>query len=288
MQEERNTVEVNLSGAIVFFTLGEDSNHTVIKDGFKSIGIGHAVPDTNTALSALKSALVKTFGNRQTKIDALVKPAQGYTVTRVKGDMENSLRTLDYSVAFTAEVPATTFLPFHNPSTGQQVEPSGADECRTRFIDGLNRVGSHKLSRALVNLIEGQLNGISLRPTGGIYWLPEESMRLWGQVAQVVESASGSNQVYRIRSSVDNDSIKAICAALTRQVESETEKMNEEILTGDFQQERAFNSRRARACVLREKVQEYERVLGTTLDALQAKCEETDKQAAAACLAAFL
>ena len=141
--QERNTVEVNLSGAIVYFTLGEDSDHPTIKSGFDAIGLGHAIPETNTPLSALKSALVRTFGNRQTKIDALVKPAQGYTVTRVRGEIENSLRTLDYSVAFTAEVPATTHLPFFNPSTGQQVEPDGAGECRVRFMSNLNNVSSH-------------------------------------------------------------------------------------------------------------------------------------------------
>ena len=280
-----NETKVSLNGAVIFFTLSDDSSYGLLEAGFTQIGMSRFIPEKNTAKAALKSSMVKTFGSRRTKIDPLEgKP--GYAVTRVKGDMENNVRTLDYDVEFTAEIPTNShWFPFHDPSTGQVIEPDGADECRKRFWEELQLVPSHKVSRALVNIIEGHLGGVRLRETGGIYWIPQDSMDAWDLLSVVVESA-GSNSIYKMVTAIDNDSVRALCDALTRSVESEVASMNNDIMSGDLGK-RALDSRREKADELRTKVKSYEKILGMTLDGLSAQCEETDAAAVAACLSTF-
>lgn len=280
--------EVQMNGAVVFFTLGGDSDYDMIEVGFEHCGLSKYIPNKNTSAAALKSALVKTWGNRRMKIDSLEGKRGGFAVAQVKGDVQNDVRTLDYEVLFTTEVPSSSqFIPFFDPSTGDAIEPTKARECRGKFWDELKKVPAQKVSLALTQIIQGPLKGIRLRETGGIYWIPESSLKIWRSLSFTLSEASTRNKLYKMCTSIDVDSIEAICDALTSSVEAEMEKLTEEIISGDLKQERAYVSRRNRAVELRAKVKDYEKIFGKTLDNLTSQCEETDVAAAAAVLATF-
>lgn len=279
--------EVKLNGAIVYFKLGEDSDHNLVEWGFNKLNLGGYIPNKNTSNAALRSALTKTYGSRRTKIDAL-DGNRGFAVAQVSGDVLNDVQTLDYEVKFCVQVPTTShMIPFQNPKTGEIFDPPLAQDCKNRFWEEMDKVPSRNLSSSLVNIIHGPLNGICLKDTGGIYWIPETSVPVWQALSLILEQASSRNVLYKISSSIDEDSVKAICDALTSAVESELSQINDEIIGGKLKQKRAYESRRNRSVELNDKVKSYRKILGVALEDLSEQCEDSDMAACAAIFSTF-
>ena len=276
--------EIKLNGGVVFWSLSETTDAKSLEAGLRAIGLDRFTAEPNTPNGAVKIALTKTYGQRGVKIDALPS-GDGYVVTHLKGDNQNGVNTLDYEVAFSVEYSTDkSTLIFRSPKTGMVVQPNGHVNAQAIYSHEMSTTASHKVARCLKRII-GHLNGIALRDKGGLYWLPQSKMATFGDVARVVENA-GSNSVYTVRTAHDTESVRAICAALTNEVNFELGLVNADIMNPE-KKKRAKKTSQARAVNLRAQVAEYESILGTALDSLKDKCDDTDAAAATAILSAF-
>jgi len=276
--------EIKLNGAVVFWSLGEDTSAVDLDTGLRGLGLDAYTAEANTPNGAVKIALTKTYGRKGVKIDALPS-ADGYVVTYLKADNQNGVKTLEYDVAFSVEYSTDrSTLIFRSPTTGMVVQPNGYQNAQAIYAHEMSTCARHKVARCLTRIV-GHLNGVALRDRGGLYWLPQDKMATFNGVAEVIQNAGG-NSVYTVRTAHDTESVRAICDALTNEVNSELNTINADIMSGDIKK-RAMKSRQDRAVNLRAQVAEYESILGTALDSLKERCDEADTAAATTILAAF-
>ena len=269
-----------IGGAIVYFELSGYSDHSLIEAGFDTIGLGRFIPAHYTDLNALKAALQKVYGKTH-RIDSL-GGREGYTATVVQGDEKNGVKTLSYDVGFTVHPPTTTYFPFWDPDTGDEVEPGGCDEVRSELYTNLQKVPRNNVARALT-LIASHLRGISLKSHGGVYWIPEKSVAKWEQVCLVIETASPANRVQKIRTVVDSSSCRAFTDALREHIKYEAGIIKEKVLKGGLKK-RALNTKENEADDLKGLIKEYESMFQVTLDDLHELARDAGKSAAVAAL----
>jgi hypothetical protein len=122
-----------------------------------------------------------------------------------------------------------------------------------------------QVTACLVGVLS-ELGAVTLRPKGGIYWLPDSALPTWRLITDAVESSSvgGRNSVYKITHQFDGDSIRAVRDALLGEIERESERIMQEVDGGELG-ETALRNRAAEAESLQQKVREYERILGERL-----------------------
>tara|TARA_R110000824_G_scaffold3120_3_gene14398 strand:+ start:821 stop:1663 length:843 start_codon:yes stop_codon:yes gene_type:complete len=269
-----------IGGAIVYFELSGESVHSIIEAGLNHIDLGRFTPATYTDLNALKASLQKVYGKTH-RIDSL-GGREGYTATVVESDEKNGVKTLNYDVGFTVHPPTTTYFPFWNPDTGDEVEPDGADEVRQGFYGNIQKVPRNNVARALT-LIAAHLRGVSLKSHGGVYWIPEKSVAKWEQVCIVIETASKANRVHKIRTVIDKDSCRAYTEALREHVKYEAGVIKEKVLKGGLKK-RALATKENEADELKGLIKEYESMFQVTLDDLTAIADDAGTSAAFAAL----
>lgn len=306
----KNHKEIKAEGGVFYWSLGNDSHYEILESGLRAIGLTHLIPERNTLSAALKSALTKFCCSSKTSITSV---GNGYQVTELVQSEMNETRYVDHKPAFVVFPPPNggSHLILKDPNTGNQVSEESLKKITDlTFIDKSNKkdmvppehatlhavlcreysrqlrvVPASKVARVLVGVVRSSL-GVSLRDTGGIYWVSNDHLNLWNQVRIVIESASESNKVYALHTIIDESLCSAVCDALTNNVMAELTKIEKEI-EGGFKQERALKARQQRASELRDKVKEYSSILGVAMNALEERVEKTDTLAAFATLAAL-
>lgn len=131
-----------------------------------------------------------------------------------------------------------------------------------------------------------RMTGTTLRPTGGIYWLPPESLADWSALAAAIEEAAPGAYVFMLRTAWDERSIRAIREAIIHEAASETAALTAELAddTDCKLRESTLNRRLASCEALRSKLTRYESLIGETLDAVRKSLGEYETAAAQAIL----
>jgi hypothetical protein len=130
---------------------------------------------------------------------------------------------------------------------------------------------------------------ITLRESGGVYFIPRPSMDFWTKAADVVEAVSGKgHQVFRIPAMKNSEAVAAIVDAIQAEAAKVAETMEEELLaTGDDQLgKRAVKTRQTDVEALLGKLADYETLLGLQLD-VRARVEALQANLAAAAMLAL-
>jgi hypothetical protein len=238
-------------------------------------GFEKFVPEARPPAGALRDALDTVCGGPRTLIRPL-KTKDGFTVvTETRGDTENQ-----YETSLTATI---------DPGTNR-IRFTPTDERAWKIVEEFNKhlglLRQHQVSNALVEML-GHLGGTRLRPTGAIYWLPDNRLEEWRRVAQAVELASLNrpSAVYLVSHPLNADAVRAVRDAIVAEVSTEATSIKNEVLEGNLG-ERALENRRLVAEQLRAKIGLYEQLLDTGLADLRRAVEEADDAAAAAVLLA--
>jgi hypothetical protein len=192
---------------------------------------------------------------------------------------ERGEHTNHYTPLFSARIDKTlhiSFTPFHND----------AQAIADAYNEGLGLLRASQVGSALVAIVEN-LGGIRLRPNGAVYWLPENRIDEWMAAARAVESAGAGrpSAVYILRHQMDADAVRAVRDAIVSDVQGQVASIHEEVLSGELG-EKALETRRQQAEMLREKIALYEDLLGVGLSLLRAAVDQADQAAGAAVLLA--
>lgn len=267
------TNQNNVAGSAVFWTLGESTDFDKLSNALQSAGFGKFTPERTSDYAALKMTLEKEFPSPHE-----VFPVKGsgttfevVKVTRGDGDGRN-----EYKHVLTATVNGWNNVEVDN---GDQATAANLTEA---YRANRQTIPYHSVSRALVDIVFS-LTGTALRPTGGIYWIPNNNFERWELVAQAIELAGPKNKVFALRTFLDEHSAAVLREALAAEISREARSIDDTLhdpVTGL----RAAATAKRRANDLRRKIAAYEESFQMALPDLKRALDEATGQEARAAL----
>jgi len=187
--------ELKLNGVIGYWSLVDGTPLDVVHDGLKPAGLSHCVPVEMTDKPSLRRALATVYpGRRQ-----LIRPLEGkagfaviHESTDDSGDMVHE-QQMQVLIIYPSHMGGEAYLVFR-PADHFLVQ-----RVRDEFDKEKGKVPASQMGQILVRCVE-ELKGVSLRPSGGFYWLAEEDVPKWEQVCDVIESVPWQNPSSRVTS----------------------------------------------------------------------------------------
>jgi len=102
---------------------------------------------------------------------------------------------------------------------------------------------------------------VTLRDSGGVYFIPRSATEFWTKAANVIETVSGqAHRIFRIPAMKNTEAVEAIIAAVTTEAEQVATEIDAEVAKGVGP--RALEARKAAADALLAKVASYEELVG--------------------------
>ena len=276
-------VEVHPVGAVVYWGVG-NTNRSQLARGLDDLGLVQYLPNKRTPDSSLFNALKHEVPEGGISRDYTIQSLKdrgnnGYEVVEIlKGEKYNT-----YNVLFSARVDKTSEKVVFSEGLWDYSVIDNIS-VQKEYDNFREVVTGSAMGACLVDICQ-HFRGTSLRPSGGIYWLPEDVVETWDKVGQAVsDSSTGGNEsnVYRLRTVLDESAAAAVIDAITAEVDAQSGEIIEGI--GELG-ERALRTREERSRNLKAKVEHYEQMLGEGLDKLKTVCDIATKSAAHAVLA---
>jgi len=138
------------------------------------------------------------------------------------------------------------------------------------------------------------LGATSLRDGGGFYWLHDERLEEWRQVAEAVEAATDTHAeegkqktesaIYLIRTQIDNLSARALKDAIVAEVKKRAVEIAEQASKAGTKQA-AYTARQREAQALHDRVKYFENLLGEGLKELHEVADECENTVVESALA---
>jgi hypothetical protein len=264
------TVHHTASGAVVYWSTGP-SQRDLLRAALERLGLGEHTPSPRTDAAALKIALKEYAAGVKCKTkDRIVQPhaqqaKHGFEVVEVElGESRN-----EYTIDFSAKV-----------TDGGRVEVTNGLGPRQALQDAFDThkstLAATAVSKALVDILS-ELGGTALREAGGVYWLPEDAIGKWQDVAAAVEACATEKptSIYLLRTVMDEQAVRAVRDAIVAEVTGAAAAIAEEV--GERQLgEEALENRKKVTAGLHERVKRYETILGEAMESLHAVVDSVE------------
>lgn len=261
--------EQPVKGAVVYWT-ARRTDLTALKAAWDDLGFGRLLPDRRSGVQLLRDALMAEFPNNG-KARLVRRAKDGNTLTVVYEDRQpggNVYAAVQSATYHAADGRVEADPP--NPAVAERY-----DELSTVFPGGA-------VGHALIKAVR-KLDGVALRPTGGVYWLPPDGLEQFRKLAEAAEAAGGTT-VYLLQTQFDDRAAVAVRDGLEAEVRAAVADILDRLAAGDLGK-KGIEGRRAKARVLLAKVRRYEELLGTILTDVREAVGEVEVAAAAAELA---
>lgn len=264
----------NVAGAIVYWSFGGGTSLYNLRDVLEKNGFGRYSPERMTDGAALRAALAHEFeGHKVFPIDIEGKTV--FEVVKVHADKDRLKN--DYEHVLTASVTSKQVIELDN------YDPELLDRLTDSFRGFVSLVPVSQLTAVMVDIVMS-LGGVTMRPAGGIYWVPDAHWERWKKLADDVELTGPKNRVDACRVILDESCLKAVREALSNEVSKEAQAIDETIhcpKTGM----KAAESARKRAQALQDKIKAYEQAFSIVLPDL---AEQLNKAVTAEATAVIL
>lgn len=243
---------ISISGAITYWSVSSSTSREALEEGLTTAGLDRWVPSRLSIQNAIKAALTDLYAQPKT----LIRPDRGgFSVV----DETQGLFGLDHATRIWVAV-QNNKTPVVSP-----VDHEDTSRILSAIAAQQDLVPVAQLTSMLTGIVKS-LGGLSLRESGGLYWLPSPSLSKWGEVQKIMRAA-GPNRVAMIQTMVDEESVAAVVDAITAEIESECAQMQAELASG--LSDRAAKHRAAHLNGLVDRLRTYEASLGITLDKLR-------------------
>lgn len=275
-------VKTRVGGSTIFWTL-YDTPRAALAQALADQGLASMVrlPDVRTGFAALQMAL-KDLAESYTpdRGKSFIRPLAGNTGFDVriehprfdKNEMQHA-----FSVSLGTVQP-------DNPNNISILgdSPLSYQDVVLAMSQRKAEVPGASLTAMLVKFATEVCHGTALRHSGGIYWVSARYEQLWLKMAKAVEQANQRNICYRMQPVMDADSVKAIHAAITSEVQTSVADFEREFeLDGeDILGPRALQTRSDKARWLAQKVAEYEADFSMSLSNLKTALGAVEARAA--------
>ena len=155
---------------------------------------------------------------------------------------------------------------------------------REAYQEHLSKLDTRDVSAWAADYVYYNLRAMNLRDTGGIYFVPREAVPAWQRITSAVEAVT-QHKWFEIPVAPAKRAIEGVLAAVERSTELAAISMEEE-LDAQLLGKRGLSGRRERCAEILSKVEEYEGLLGSSLDKLRGRIMTLQAAFAAAALAA--
>ena len=134
------------------------------------------------------------------------------------------------------------------------------------YASARNTLAHHDVSSWLLDIAYSKLGAVSLRDSGGVYFIPRMNVEAWNKIANALEEAGST--IFRIPAMRTAEAVAAITDAITAEAADMAQKIEDELLkTGEEALgKRALNTRVKESMALLEKLSTYEELIGKQLD----------------------
>jgi len=266
-------VDARPDGSVIYWSLAPYFDRQRLLTAWRPMELEGDVPEQRPAVACLRDALQDVFAGAKVLIRPLAAKNGFSVVNENRGEDGNT-----YSTVLTAKTYGDNAAPIFSGNLAK------IDEVNAAYHQHFGRITSGQMGGVLVRVLQ-KLGATRLRPTGGVYWLPGSRLGEWEAAMEGVEYAAdgGKATCYVIRHQLDAASVRAVRDGLVTEVNTEVARLTEEIQSGDLG-ERAIKSRKQEAAQLRNKVAEYERILGVGLEQLRKALDEVEQTNAVAAL----
>lgn len=260
-----NDIKVSASGTIAFWSCSGDTDFNSLLAKLQAAGLGPMAPKRRSQFSALSAAAHdyadwleatgRSVSDTEIKIVNLKQPHKnGLELRRVeKGNTKNEYEhvcSLNVVGGVVAVTEGTAYL----------------NEVQMMFDKRNNSVTSEAVGASL-RAIVSHLNGISLRDTGGVYWIPEDAMATWESVCGIYEEYG--HRIYGVGTLMDDGTMRVVRDFIVKEITTAASQLITEANSGELREE-ALENRKREAMAMRDKVLRYEGYLGEALDGLKA------------------
>lgn len=269
--------QIKIGGAVVFWKLEAEFNRGAVVSGFASIGMDDYAPDERPDGQCLKEALADEFNfldgkGKTVMVNALKEKGAFEVVLMEKGEQQNDYRQVCWAKAKEGEISLYN-TNGHSPGI------------RERFAARKAVVSGSQVSQSLINMLDDR-QAVSLRPNGGVYWIPASLIGWWSRVCGTIEKAGGGKTACYCLSTVhDPDMVRAVAGGIADEVDKVVREINNEMFSDAEKSSDDYRKLRDKARNMGERLKSYEVHLDSSLSALRAAIEETETAAATARLA---
>lgn len=148
-------------------------------------------------------------------------------------------------------------------------------------------VPAHRVATALVRVVEA-FRGVSLRPMGGVYYIPPHAVEQFEKIAQKIEAAgighgACESCVYSMRTPTDEQTARAVIDAAIAEATIEADRIEQQVASGDLGK-RALASREQRSADILAKLESFEALFGSNIEAIKHRIEKVKGAAATAAI----
>lgn len=190
---------------------------------------------------------------------------------------------------FAEQLTYQTVLRVNHKTDGPEMNGADPLVCRDlarTILDAFYRhrgeLAPEDISAWLIKLAN-QNAAVTLRDTGGIYFVPRPAVPFWRSVASALESVS-THRVFKIPAMTNSEAVEAITEAVAAEVEQASATMMAELSGEEQLGTRALKTRAAECAALLAKAAQYEKLLNVQLPKVMATIEGLQASVAAAAL----
>lgn len=274
------------AGAIVLWRLQGDTNYDALKAAFVGQGLDEKLlPSLPSDEVAFRRA-VKAQEEKRVLVRKL-PTGYGYALVHEQAavlpeaDVGEDYQPLNYVVTLTIKL-IQGGLMFSHPDLPVCAEVFAA------FNANRARIESNDTANWLCEMVR-HVKAVGLRDTGGVYFIPRETLPVWRKIVAALRTASAT-YVAEIQALKSKDAVDAILDSLEREADTFLGTLEEELkeaaATPDGMGVRAIRTRTAKCEASAAKLDTYEQLLGVKLDKVRARTEALKANLAAAALIA--
>jgi hypothetical protein len=264
---------LNVQGAVVYWNAGP-TRADQIAGRLAALGMDKFIPKPRTNESALlyvlgeycrqwrgENALHVKAGD-----DRIVQKRRnrkdGFEIVAVKRGKPNV-----YTPIYAVVADEYGFLSGETCRDSWQYAIPDMDTLREQFNYHKRIVTGAAAGQSLVAIL-ASLGGVALRPSGGIYWIPQDAIETWANVAGAFENSAettGGTTCYQLATVMDDNTLRAVRDSLLEEVTKTCTRIVEEL---DGLGQEAIENRKAALFALHEKIEHYESLFSTGLESL--------------------
>ena len=267
-----NEQRFEIAGSLVFWQFGQSSELNRLRAALELHGFGDHCPERMTDGAALRAALAEEFPGCKIFPVVSEKDKDAFEVVRVVAD-DKEKNSYEHVLAASL----TEHVVYTDNYDRDQIL-----RLQTSFVGFVSTVPASQLTKTMVAIVMS-LGGVTMRPSGGIYWLNVDHWEKWQALCASIEACGPKNRFDACRVVFDQNCIEAIKQALTNEIAREA-KLIEETLNDPETGLRAAATAEKRAQALRSKISSYEEAFGVALSELHHTMDEATTIAAKAAL----
>lgn len=269
---QNGTIEI--AGSVVFWNVAVETDQVKLSAELTAIEQESCIPHERTAFAAAKQACAKHYRGEKYRVEKL-KDGNGITVERVhRGETENTYQQIAYLIVNdeTKTIETVRVLDAEGKSSGQ-VESELIDS----FLVELGLCSANAVGLALARAVEAH-DGYRLRPTGGVYFLPNFKSESFERIAKIFESCGvgGTTMVHRMEVAKGDQTIRAVHSTIREGITERIAEMREELANG---LKKAGRRNRTEECQsLIDQTSRYEALLDESLAEVREALEDVKAQ----------